>query len=127
MENNSQELKTPFELFGYECGEGWWPLIKKAQEIIDEWNERHPDDERGPLKFAQVKEKWGSLCLYLNFYPDEETEEAIIILENESKHYCEQCGTFEGVKLEETHGWYMTLCPKCREKELERYKNMSKK
>lgn len=116
-----KELHTPFELFGYECGPGWMPLVEKAQEIIDEWNEQHPNHQGGPLKFSQVKEKWGSLCMYLNFYPDEETEEAIIILENESKHYCEHCGTSENVKLEQTHGWYMTLCPKCRQEEIERY------
>ena len=124
MEN---ELKEPIELFGYECGPGWMSLVEKAQEIIDEWNERHPDHQGGPLKFSQVKEKWGLLCMYLNFYPNEETEEAIIMLENESKHYCEYCGTDKDVKTERTHGWIMTLCQQCRTKELERYKNMLKK
>ena len=27
-----EDLKTPWELFGVECGEGWFPLIERSEE-----------------------------------------------------------------------------------------------
>lgn len=119
-----QEILTPCALFGYECGPGWLPLIEEAKKLVDEWNEKHQDgfDTWGgeKLEFAQVKEKWGALCIYLNFYPDELVGK-MIDLEERSRHICEHCGTTENVNLEKTHGWYMTLCPKCRQEEIERH------
>ena len=130
MEN---ELKEPIELFGIECGEGWLPIIKEAKALVDDWNSKHIDEQGNfntwggeKLEFVQIKEKWGELCLYLNFYPDELFDE-IRELERKSLHFCEFCGTDKDVKTEWTHNWIMTLCPECREKELERYKNMFKK
>ena len=121
----TQEINTPFELFGYECGPGWLPLIQEAQSLIDKYNAT-VNDERGEVKFVQVKEKWGELCLYLNFYPAE-LMDPIRELEEKSHHVCEHCGVSNAdVKLQNTHGWYMTLCPDCREKELTRYNNMFK-
>ena len=26
-----EDLKEPIELFGYECGQGWYPLIEEAE------------------------------------------------------------------------------------------------
>lgn len=128
MENKC-DIKEPIELFGYECGNGWLPLINEAQILIDKWNQKHQDgfDTWGgeKLRFVQVKEKWGALCIYLNFYPDELVGK-MIDLEERSRHICEQCGSTENVTLEKTHGWYMTLCPECRRKEIERFKNIFK-
>lgn len=125
-----KELFTPFELFGYECGPGWLPLVEEAKKLVDEWNENHKNGEDSwggwKLEFSQVKEKWGALCLYLNFYPDELFDK-MRDLEERSRHICEHCGTEENVTLEKTHNWYMTLCPECRKKELERYNNIYKK
>lgn len=122
-----ENVKTPFELFGYECGQGWFPLIKEAKQLVDEWNEKHLDgiDSWGgyKLEFSQVKEKWGELCIYLNFYPDSLFDKMLELSER-SRHICEQCGTTEDVTLEKTHGWYMTLCPECRKKEIERYNSL---
>ena len=124
------EPKVPFELFGYECGEGWWPLIKEAQQAVDEWNKQHQDglDTWGgeKLEFTQVKEKWGLLNIYLNFYPDK-LYDKMMELEKRSAHYCEHCGSQENVTTEWTHNWIMTLCPECRKKELERFENIYKK
>lgn len=122
-----ENVKTPFELFGYECGPGWLPLIEEAKQLVDEWNEKHLDgiDSWGgyKLEFSQVKEKWGELCIYLNFYPDSLFDKMLELSER-SHHICEQCGTTEAVTLEKTHGWYMTLCPECRKKEIERYNSL---
>jgi len=104
----------------YECGDGWLPLIEKAKTIINKYNLSHPDCE--PLEFTQIKEKWGGLCLYLNYYVAEISDQ-IHELENMSFGICEHCGTDKDVKTEWTHGWIMTLCDECRKKELEDFYN----
>lgn len=122
-------IKTPFELFGYECKEGWLPLIEKAKDAVDKWNEEHKDDKDfTKLEFTQVKEKWGLLCIYLNYYPDGFFE-FLSKLEKESASICEACGKKEDrILTSKVHGWYMSLCDDCKAEELERYENlMSKK
>ena len=120
---NTNEIKTPMELFGYDCGDGWFPLIKEAKQLIDEWNEQHSGVE--PLKFVQIKEKWGGLCLYLNYYPDD-LYDKIHDLEKQSLYICEDCGSDKHVSTEWTHNWLMTLCPDCRNKEIHKFENHAK-
>ena len=42
-----------------ECGEGWDQLVKKAIAAVARYNEIHKNDEKGPVKFVQIKEKFG--------------------------------------------------------------------
>lgn len=112
----------------YECGDGWIPLIEEAKTIIAKYNQKlkEEDLDTEPLEFIQIKEKWGGLRIYLNYYVPEIAEQ-IHELEGKSLYICEHCGTNKNVKRDWTHGWIMTLCDKCREEELEqfnsRYKN----
>jgi hypothetical protein len=103
----------------YECGDGWIPLIEEAKTIVSKYNLKHPDSDN-PLEFTQIKEKWGGLCLYLNYYVPE-VSHRIRALEHKSFEICEQCGTNKNVECKNTHGWIMTLCNKCREEELQNY------
>ena len=112
----------------YECGDGWIPLIEEAKTIIAKYNQKlkEEDLDAEPLEFIQIKEKWGGLRIYLNYYVPEIADQ-IHELESKSLNICEHCGTNKNVKRDWTHGWIMTLCDKCREEELEqfnsRYKN----
>ena len=112
----------------YECGDGWIPLIEEAKTIIAKYNQKlkEEDLDTEPLEFIQIKEKWGGLRIYLNYYVPEIADQ-IHELESKSLNICEHCGTNKNVKRDWTHGWIMTLCGKCREEELEqfnsRYKN----
>lgn len=115
MENIN--LQEPIELFGYECGDGWLPYIKEAQELIDKYNEEHPNEN--PVEFVQVKEKWGVLNIYLNRYPDD-MHTKIWEIEQKSYDTCEFCGA-KRATTKSTHGWIMTLCDKCRDEEIKRY------
>ena len=106
----------------YACGDGWLPLIREAEAIVDKWNDEHPDavlnfmsyctDEK--LELVDVKEKWGLLRLSCNFYPDD-IYSKMRLLENRSKDICEYCGSTENVTTQRIRGWYKTLCPKCAE------------
>lgn len=106
----------------YECGDGWIPLIEDAKTIIAKYNQRLKDEHLAgePLEFVQIKEKWGGLCLYLNYYVPEISEK-IHEIEGKSYGICEHCGTDQNVKTLRTHGWVMTLCDNCRQAENERY------
>ncbi len=84
--------------WGLAVGDGWAPLLEKAFK-------RFMLLEEKPL-LAQVKEKFGTLRLYL----DNATDEAYKIAEEaeeESEHTCEICG--EPGKLR-TDGWFVTYC-----------------
>lgn len=111
----------------YECGDGWIPLIEEAKTIVAKYNQKLNDEHLAgePLKFIQIKEKWGGLRLYLNYHVPEIADQ-IHELEDKSLDICEQCGTNKNVKREWTHGWVMTLCDKCREEELERFNSRFK-
>lgn len=117
MEDCKEIPKEPIELFGFECGGGWMPYIKEAQQVVDDYNKIHPEEE--PLKFVQVKEKFGVLNIYLNRYP-EGIHEKIWDIEAKSYDTCEFCGA-KGAMTKATHRWMMTLCDKCREEEIKRY------
>ena len=130
MEN--KDIKEPIELFGYECGKGWLPLIKEAEQLIADWNEKHPEGSdrehcKGEaLRFVQVKEKFGTLTIYCNFYP-EGFHEKLWELEDRSSKICEMCGETDGTTCKASHGWIYTLCPECRRKEEERWNKLFKK
>jgi hypothetical protein len=107
------ELKNNLMAFGFECGEGWYPLIfelfDKVQDLIDKTS------EYAILEVVQVKEKWGSLRVYWNFYY-KEIEDLTKIYEDESFKVCEKCGSKENVTMHVIHGWYTTICDGCYNK-----------
>ena len=101
-------LRTNLMAFGFDCDEGWHPMIyellDKIQAIVDE-NPEYED-----LRVTQIKEKYGGLRVYLNFDPPEISD---MIDEYEEKSYetCEICGA-KG-KTREDRRWYKTLCDDC--------------
>lgn len=109
----------------YECGNGWEPLILEVKELVDKYNSNLPNNKE-PLEFIQIKEKWGGLRIYLNYYPNNFAD-MLEGIEERSWSICEYCGTDKNVTKERTHGWVMSLCPSCRKKELERHNQLFSK
>ena len=101
-----------------ECGNGWDQLVKKAIATVARYNENHKNVERGPVKFIQIKEKFGYLNLYLNYYTELLREE-LRKIEEESMSICEYCGKTGYRK--NIYGWVYCLCDECANKEVERY------
>lgn len=110
---NKELLKN--EVCYYECGKGWWPLIEEAKRIVNTWNKEHPNKE--PIRFHQIKEKYGQLRLYLSAAP-REIWDKMDELEEKSYSICEYCGSTENVDTREIRGWIYTVCDECA-KELE--------
>lgn len=102
-------LKTPYELFGIECGKGWKSLYQPILDRVEEINESGKDR----IEVTQIKEKFGRLDICLDRYTDE-----LLSMINEaseaSRHVCEECG--EPAEPTNVGGWVYQLCDKCYEK-----------
>lgn len=96
----------PFYLFGFECGDGWFELLKECITKIKEICER----DKFKTKIVQVKEKYGCLRFYLDNYTND-IGTVVEDAEEKSKTICEYCGK-EG-KPVNRHRWYSAECAHC--------------
>jgi len=117
--------KTPMEspmCFGIECGEGWYDIlsslcwmIKQHEENISEririrnkvgtQNDKE-DIDYFPVKFDQIKEKYGGLRVYFSG-GDEYIEGLVSMAEAISYKICDVCGN-KGEPNKD--GWISTRC-----------------
>ena len=93
---------------GCECGDGWYDLIYNCCKEIDElYNSKNANINN--LRIYQIKEKYGTLQIYLGNYIDG-VNEIIDKYEKSSCRICEICG--DRGRLEVKGGWIKTLCEK---------------
>lgn len=92
--------------FGFECGDGWFELIKELSEKLEPLG----------VEALQVKEKWGTLRFYLTNATDEAWD-LVEAAEEASESICEECGA--PGKMRDEHLWVLTLCDQC---DKERYR-----
>ena len=102
------KIKTPWELFGVECGKGWYSLIEPILQYIQDYNKDKPDENK--IEVYQIKEKWGTLRLEIGNYP-KELGKMIEAAEKASDTTCEKCGAPASIR--KCRGWYKTLCDSC--------------
>lgn len=107
--NAEEKIKTPYELFGDECGDGWKPLIRRYFNWLEVYNKNKSDDEK--IDTFQIKEKFGRLTIYPNRYVDE-LHNLIQELEEESANICEKCGSHIDKPIIKHH-WIYPLCENC--------------
>lgn len=110
MEEENKHIPTSFELFGIDCGMGWFDLIKKVRAAIDEHNKGVKNDE-DKIEFISIKEKWGGLSIDLN-HGTRELFNLIQEVENDSYNVCEICGSRKNVGLK-MNAWKKTWCHDC--------------
>jgi hypothetical protein len=92
--------------FCCDVGDGWRDIIHQLCKDIMATN---PPKE---VCFAQIKEKYGVLTVYLSSYTDE-IDRAIEKAGKASSEVCENCG--EPAKLDTSRSWWITLCQKCKD------------
>jgi len=92
--------------FGFECGEGWFPILDLA------FHEMNKLELPKGFEIIQVKEKYGTLRIYVNNYTDE-IDRIIEEAEKNAEVTCELCSA-RGM-LHRRNGWLRTLCPTCAE------------
>ncbi|MFK5937408.1 MAG: hypothetical protein QM497_03330 [Sulfurimonas sp.] len=98
--------------FGFDCEEGWYPLLLKLSEDIQKILDENNDVE---IRVTQVKEKYGELAYYLMEQGNNEAiakiDKLVDDVENQSTKICELCG--ESGSLVKVGNWWMTRCEKC--------------
>ena len=102
----------PYALFGVECRDGWKPLYQPLIDYVEKYNIGKKDEEK--MEIHQIKEKFGGLRFYVNFYTDELRE---MIREAEEKSFttCEMCGKHIDKPITENY-WIYAECEDCHGK-----------
>jgi len=96
----------PMHLFGFECGDGWFPMLKDLISNIKTISEK----KQFQPKACQVKEKYGALRFYLESYTDD-LDQLIQDAEEASEKICENCS--KPGKITSFNGWYQCRCQEC--------------
>ena len=94
--------------FNIECAKGWNDILENMfKEFIK---------ENIKLRISQIKEKYGSLRVYIEFPGSMEdyskAEKIIHKAESDSFKTCELCG--KEAKVQNIKGWYSCICVRCR-------------
>ncbi|MCD6435791.1 MAG: hypothetical protein J7L15_05335 [Clostridiales bacterium] len=115
--------RTPYALFGIECGDGWlWLLDKLASYITDILEGRmgyvEERDVEKEFYVLQVKEKFGELRFYWQLEGNcsktfEQISNVVSFAEYLSNFICEDCGSIHHVETRDVNGWLTTLCDNC--------------
>jgi len=105
------DFKNNLMGFGFECGEGWYPIIEEAfdkmENAINEMPIQEKLDFKENFEIFQVKEKLGGLRIYVNMHTDE-INKIITEAEEKAEKTCEICG--KPGKLRDIHRWLSTMC-----------------
>lgn len=108
-----EELYNNFEdlfchaFWGFEVGPGWFNIIADFVIKLDSHLRRNPDMMREEYIIMQIKEKFGSLRIYLHssdFYINS------LIAETEKR--AADCCTICGKKVEKVFGVWSSMCEK---------------
>ena len=117
---NSEFQQEPIEMWGLECGEGWFNIIDTLCEKIQKHVDRRESNVQDATMLEglqvvadQVKEKFGGLRFYAHG-GDDITDALISYAETISFRVCETCGA--SGKQHTAAGWVHTACDPCFEK-----------
>jgi hypothetical protein len=103
---------------GFCCGDGWYDILYKMSKELDIFfNAKLLDDPAFvyPSVF-QVKEKFGTLRVYMEGKLPEGTGNIIGKYEGLSEVTCMDCGSTVDVMSRQNRGWIVTLCNTCHTK-----------
>lgn len=93
--------------FGFEVSKYWLPILDRGFEKISKIIK---EKELTDFRIVQVKEKFGMLSVYCNFYVDE-VDKVIDEMESGVATICEKCGSLDGIYR--TDGWMRIECDAC--------------
>jgi hypothetical protein len=109
--DRSGDMRSTAMCWGFDCGDGWYGIIKEAADrlepIFAQCKANDPEGwSFGYYRATQVKEKFGTLRLYLSAASDE-AHQIAIDAEKQSETVCEECGKPGELR---GRGWYYTAC-----------------
>lgn len=114
-EEHVNKLKNDFprlftERFGFNCGDGWFKLLYRLAQNIDPEIDKLPKDVQDSVCFSEIKEKFGTLRIYINGPQDgmDRIYTLVHYAEYHSAKVCEICG--ENGIIRKDILWVRTLC-----------------
>lgn len=108
---NQLDIRQNLMAFGFDCGDGWFKILSKCLVQLRALRECGLAPN---LMLIQVKEKFGTLRVYVHGYDKHDITDAIISrAERLSGSTCEDCGEHGKTR---GGGWITTLCASCYEK-----------
>ncbi len=148
FQDHSKPMTESCMCWGCSCGDGWFLLLDRLCSQItnhikikneqftwyNKWEkEKLAKDEKiepcselikecPPVRFNQVKEKFGALRIYYSG-GDQEVSAMISFAESLSRYICENCGKFDTTVGSTTIGWTQSICEECISKETGAKKN----
>jgi hypothetical protein len=93
---------------GFSCFGGWKPIVVRLLERLSLIVKELPSDERRTFAVVEIRQKFGTLTVYLSGIPTPAMWVAIGEASEASMVTCEVCGA-PGV-LAERHGWISVRC-----------------
>jgi ribosomal protein L37AE/L43A len=111
----AKSIQEDLMAFGFECSDGWLPILEELFAKIDEVVKR---DKVEGFKVVQVKEKFGMLRVYAHNGNDE-IQNLLRKVEKIAGMTCEDCG--QPGENREVNGWWRTQCDTCYGKRLMRH------
>lgn len=108
FENTDPAGPSPFNMFGIECGDGWYDILDHLLFCISSHQKyaKKNDPEYVDIEIQQIKEKFGTLRFYYSG-GDDYIDGLVRFAEAMTETTCEVCGN-KG-KIRDT-GWIQTLC-----------------
>jgi hypothetical protein len=92
--------------WGFAVDDGWEPIIRRLSKRLE------PFVVGTRVRCAQVKEKYGELCFYLDRpTPSDVILRAVEEAEKAAARTCEQCGA--PGRRRPRRAWIQTLCDRC--------------
>ncbi len=105
------DIRQNLMSFGFDCGSGWFKILAKC---LDQLRVLRESGLAPNLMLVQVKEKFGTLRIYLSGYDQHQIVDAVVSrAERLSSFTCEDCGAHGETR---DSGWVTTLCVVCYEK-----------
>ena len=84
-------MNTSLRRFGLQCGPGWRPLLESLFEKLEAEIAALPEGERHRYRAVQIKEKFGSLRVYVDEAVTPAMRAAIEAAELASTTICDVC------------------------------------
>jgi hypothetical protein len=126
--NKDKSIQESCMAWGIECNDGWYDLLsavcwrifqheKNIAERIRVRNEAGKENDSSdleyvPVKFDQIKEKFGGIRIYYSG-GDDYVDGVVSLADEMSYKICEVCGNSGKPNK---GGWITTLCDNCRNK-----------
>jgi hypothetical protein len=104
-------LRARFPIAGsaaFTCFEGWKPILVRLLERLSTIVKELPSDERRTFTVLELRQKFGTLTVYLSEAPTPAMWAAIGEASEASMVTCEVCGA--PAALAERHGWISVRC-----------------